>query len=251
MKNINNRAKQLEDYGKAQILKHGFLFIDIPRTSSTSIRVELGEAFGAPYAKKNTLNKHYSKPQIFRDHVPAKFMKQIIGEEAWNQLFVFTIVRNPWDRILSLYNYRTKNKNIPDDMTFKEYVCAIQQWVTGKGSDFSKNLTLREFLNLDGLSIHDGFLFNYAPFYLSCSGYIFDDNDNQLVDYVCKYENRQNDLKMVADKIGFPQLGKLHTQETSGSSLNYAEFYDAETRDIIAGLYSDDISNFEYHFEDK
>ena len=33
------------------ILRRGIWFIDVPRTSSTSINTELGERFGRPYGK--------------------------------------------------------------------------------------------------------------------------------------------------------------------------------------------------------
>ena len=36
-----------------EIKANGFWFVDIPRTSSTSIRVELGQQYGPAYAKAN------------------------------------------------------------------------------------------------------------------------------------------------------------------------------------------------------
>ena len=44
-----------------EIKRNGFWFIDIPRTSSCSIKVEPGNTFGPVYEKANTIDKDYSK----------------------------------------------------------------------------------------------------------------------------------------------------------------------------------------------
>lgn len=248
MQHNNIKAKQIEQFAISQILKHGFLFIDIPRTSSTSIRVELGLTFGIPYSKKNTLDKKYSKPQIFRDHMPAKFLKARFGNKLWERIFVFTLVRNPWDRTYSMYNYRRKSGSIPANLGFRDYVIELNNSVKDKIENIAKNLSIIDFLDLKKPG--DGRItFNYAPYYLSCSNYIYDNNGNKLVNYVGKYENREHDLNVIAKKIGLNNLGNIHTQEASLSS-HYSENYDNETRDIISFLYEDDIKNFNYEFGD-
>src|SRR5262245_8701167 len=106
MKSIKTMLRNY--YGRSQIRRHGFWFVDIPRTSSTSIRVELGRFYGLPYGKSKTFEDQYSTPQIFRDHVPAREMREILGTDLWERIFTFALVRNPWDRIVSMYNWRRK-----------------------------------------------------------------------------------------------------------------------------------------------
>ena len=114
-----------------KILSAGFLFIDIPRTSSTSLRVELGRIYGAPYSKSNTIEKEFAQPQGFPDHLPAIAMKNLLGNENWEKLFIFTLVRNPWDRTLSMYNWRVMVNNIPSSLDFRAYVIRLRDYLSG------------------------------------------------------------------------------------------------------------------------
>ena len=38
-------------YARFLVKRHGFYFVDVPKTSSSSIRHDLGERFGLPYTK--------------------------------------------------------------------------------------------------------------------------------------------------------------------------------------------------------
>ena len=67
-----------------QIKRNGFWFVDIPRTSSSSIKVELGNAYGAPYGKANLIESQFSTKQTIPDHVPAVYMRTHLGVESWN-----------------------------------------------------------------------------------------------------------------------------------------------------------------------
>lgn len=109
------------------VKRHGFWFVDIPRTSSSSIKSELGQHFGRAYGKKHLLEKQYSTPQLCGVHIPAQEMRILLGESIWNEIFTFTMVRNPWERILSMYHYRTKASLLmPTEWSFRDYVLALK-----------------------------------------------------------------------------------------------------------------------------
>ena len=63
-------------YGIFQIRRRGIWFIDIPRTSSSSIKAELGRLYGSTYAKSNIHNKGYGSRSIFPDHLTAYKMRK-------------------------------------------------------------------------------------------------------------------------------------------------------------------------------
>ncbi len=67
------------------------VFIHIPRTGGTS----LTQAWGTlPYISKDVaVYKHATAPQI----------KALIGKRLWNQAFRFTIIRDPWEILVSLW----------------------------------------------------------------------------------------------------------------------------------------------------
>ena len=227
MNSVKTKLKQY--YAIFQIRRHGFWFVDIPRTSSSSIRAELGKFYGIPYGKSNTFDKKHSSPQIFKDHLPAKRMRQILGPEIWDRIFTFTFVRNPWDRIVSIYNWRRKIGKISHELTFRDYILELKRAHRGTGGD----------------------LFNYYGHYYGSCDYILGKNDEIIVDFIGKYENRERDIKEIARQIGFKELGNLVTQEASPSRKHYSEYYDELTREIVEQIYRKDLDLFGYEFEQK
>lgn len=210
-----------------RVRRYGFWFIDIPRTSSSSIRAELGKVYGMPYGKWNLIEKKQRSQQIFDDHVPAKQMKEILGPKLWKKIYTFTLVRNPWDRMVSLYNYRTKVGRIPADMTFRDYIFCL------KNSEWGSK----------------GGLFAFHSSYLGCSDYVLDENNDIIVDFIGRYENRGKDIARIATKIGCDSLGNLSIQKAIPINQHYSDYYDRETQKIIETLYEKDIYLFNYKFE--
>lgn len=210
----------------SQISEKGFWFIDIPRTSSSSIKVELGKGFGFPYGKSNLLEKQFSTRQVVPDHLTVKQMKDYLGSKVWQGLYSFTFVRNPWDRMVSMYFYRLLKGHFSENLTFHEYILQLKMLAEG----------------------HRPALFSQYFFYLACSDYIYD-GDNCLVNYVGRYENRESDLQKIASVIKCPGLGKLFLQKAAADKQHYSCYYDEETKAIVGKLYHRDIKRFGYQFE--
>ena len=217
----------LRPIGVRRIIKSGFWFVDIPRTSSTSIKVELGKNFGSVFSKNDVFEKRHRGFQFFPNHLPARVMRDYVGKEQWNNIFSFTIVRNPWDRVVSLYHYRLKSRLLRQDMGFREYILKL------KDSEFGQEP------------------FRFFGHYYGCSDFVTDENDNIIVSYIARYETRENDLKYVAEKINFPELGKLTVQKATPKKKHYSEYYDEDTIKIIKNIYHKDIELFGYKFETK
>ena len=218
----------LNTYGKYKIRNHGFWFIDIPRTSSSSIRVALGKCYGIPYGKKNIFETKFSSPyKLYHDHLPGENIKRKLGSELWDQLFTFTFVRNPWDRIFSFYYYRIKCNEIPSSLTFREYVLLIKNKQLGK---YGLPLNSHEYKN--------------------CADYILEDSDKIIVSYIGKYETREKDLNIIANKISCNQIGNLHLQRATPTDINFSKYFDIEIATIIERLYFKDITLFNYTYSD-
>ena len=90
-------------------LKHGFLFIHIPKTAGNSIQNILQDyseenlVCGAPYQDGVERFEVRSDDYTIHKHSTLSDYHQQLGSEVIDSLFKFTCVRNPWERMISFY----------------------------------------------------------------------------------------------------------------------------------------------------
>lgn len=147
----------------------------------------------------------------FYNHIPAREIRRLVGEDVWNACYKFSIERNPWDRQVSLYHWHYRNhKNKPSFETF------IRSPIHRKISP-----------NFDTYAI-DG---------------------KVVADHVCRYENLQDDLNNVLSRLGLE--AKLALPQAKGSFRKeraWREYYTPKTRDIVGRWYAREIEAFGYEF---
>ena len=190
--------------------KHKFIFIEIPKTATTSIR-EAIRPFSDPIKgepkivlwKDALRERHYT----YNEHA-VKY-----PEECKN-FFKFTFVRNPWCRMASFYIFQ-KNSNflalpsLSATASFKDLLLASEDYI---------ELTQYDYVNG------------------------FDDNS-----FIGRFESLQQDFDIICDKIGISRQQLPHSNKTEHKY--YAEYYDDEAREIVAEKYAKDIEYFGYEFE--
>ena len=143
-------------------------------------------------------------------------------ESEYDDYFKFTIVRNPWDRILSFYLNKIHGKDV----------------YTENYSSFSECKTLRDTIsilmtkNLKDCDVHYQLQIECFP------------SDN--IDFIGRFENLQHDFNIICDKIGIPRQQLPHKNKSKHKS--YTEYYDEETKSIVAEKYAKDIEYFGYKF---
>ncbi len=226
--------------------KHKFIYIKTIKTASSSIEIALSEYLGdediitparsdlQQQRPKNRQAQNYQldhpavpkrpffkrllgrperpyHPSIgYYEHMPAWRIKAYIGDEIWNEYYKFSFERNPWDRQVSFYNYKNRNKTAP--------------------ISFEKSLRQKK-----------SFVNNYNLY--SIEGDI-------ALDFVGKYENLAEDFQKITDIIGLDKEVALPVANVSKTSTTkpYRDYYDEKSRQRVGEWYRREIEFFGYEF---
>jgi len=140
--------------------------------------------------------------------------------EKYKDYFKFGFTRNPWDRMVSVW----KNK-------------VIDGHETGLGDlrifkDFKVFLKKACEKNLENCDNH----IKLQTVMLPC----------EHLNYVGDLYTLNKDFKMICDKLGIELQQIPH--ENKSEHKHYTEYYDDETRQIVAEKYAKDIEYFGYEF---
>ena len=76
--------------------------------------------------------------------------------------------------------------------------------------------------------------------------WLTDPSGKILVDFIGKFENLETDFKYICKKININEVKLPHKNKTIRK--NYREYYNENTKNIIADWYKKDIDYFKYKF---
>ena len=201
--------------------KNKFIFIHIPKTGGTSME--------SLFRKERRLALGWdNNNKVYLQHCTILQLKQLYNIEV-DKYFTFTFTRNPWDRAVSDYKSWFRPcfpfRDIIKNGTLKDYLLCRNGY--------------EQINHLDNPSGRgDHFRSQYE--------YIIDERRNPIIDYVGKFENYQQDFDIVCDKIGIPKQKLPHKNKSNHK--HYTEYYDNETKSIVAEKYAKDIEYFGYKF---
>lgn len=174
-----------------------FIFVHILKTAGTSIE-QLFCDF--PTDQRDVEFKHSN----------IDFYYKQFPRNAGNY-FKFTFVRNPWDRLVSQYQWRL----------FKRYQDPNQslgEWLTNS-YDMWQNSQLRM------ISI----------------------NNEVMMDFIGRFENLRQDWSRICETLGIQQQTLPHLNNLSNRP-HYTDFYDDETRKLVEIGCKEEIEYFNYAF---
>lgn len=141
----------------------------------------------------------------------------------YKDYFKFAFVRNPWDRLISYYTYK---KAKGQEGLGGAQTVAFRDWVQACLVD------------------HDP-AFWRPKYFVPQFDWIADADGKVLLDFVGKVENLDRDFAEICVRIGIDKrLGHRNKSERG----DYRDYYDAETRRIVAEVFRKDIDHFGYTF---
>ncbi len=210
--------------------QHKCIFVEVPKTGSTSVRAILGKAW-KPHLNlwqiKNQMEMYWTRYGGRKNRIIAALYlflpeerRREIGRKQFETYFKFGFVRNPWDRIVSLYE-RTEALQLRNEMTFEQFV----DWI-----EYSS-----------ATCVHS------SPHRYQLDWFV-DPNGNVLADFIGKFERLDEDWAFVAQKLGVNE--KLPHRRANPRARHYTEYYTPRTRDVIASKFKVDIERFGYEFSE-
>jgi chondroitin 4-sulfotransferase 11 len=156
-------------------------------------------------------------------HLPLKFHTHT------ETYFKFAIARNIYDKVVSWYFFHRKSQ--PE----------LKEYHTKDFAGWIKNGCKVHSIPFDGRKNQ---MKGISPL---SDIHFLEDFDKQIhLDFICKFENLQEDFNVVCDKIGISRRQLPHAKKIKHK--HYTEYYDDETRQIVAEKFAKDIEYFGYKF---
>lgn len=198
---------------KKEMIKKKFIFIHVPKAAGSSINTILGiEKYG-------------------RTHLSWRIYQQA-NRFYFKNFFKFAIVRDPYTRLLSAYNYLKKGGNQKEDLV-------IAKFLNKHAPDFEA--FVMNFLDPSKMSLHN---------LLKPQSYFLCSLDGQIkVDHISKYESLENDFDYVKERLNldYIELPRLNALSKHGDITHHKE----SIKHKIYDLYKEDYKNFNYHITNE
>lgn len=179
--------------------------------------------------------------QIWHNHMSAAKIKDNIGTSIWNSYFKFTVVRNPFDKLVSGFYMQEKRIR---KYTTSQKLAAIARKLSGKAHSrdyIAGHSPIERFRNW----IRNGGAAGGAM--LDRNKYLID--GDICIDFFIRYEDLENGINHVCDKLGiaFEPENISHLKGgVRNNQLSLSEFYDQETFNIVKKLYEFELNYFGY-----
>jgi Sulfotransferase family len=196
-----------------------FLFVHIPKTAGNSIQSVLRDyaedelvALRSEQDGVERFGLRNPKYKIKKHSTLAEY-RSALGETQFGNLYRFTCVRNPWDRMVSYYFTPTQKAEAWDRKKFRKVI--------------SRAVSVADYLRLDKGEAD--------PF--------------GNVDYVMRFENLADDFRTVCAALDISPI--ILPQYNRSNREHYSRYYDDELRALVGERFAAEIEHFGYVFKER
>lgn len=202
-------------YSLATMIERGCLFIHIPKCAGIAVSQALfGNRAGG--------------------HLPLSHYQLIIPPQQYKHLFKFTVVRNPYARLLSAYTFLASGGLTNEDAAWSARVLSaygnfsefVEGWLTPDRAQ--RTLHFRPqiwFLKIPGRKISD-------------------------IDFIAYQETLSTDFDYICQTLGIANALLGRQNRSSPPETDYRALYSLRARQIATEIYREDLKQFGYRFEE-
>jgi hypothetical protein len=215
------------------LVSHGkrFIFTKTVKTGGTSAEYALqGNCLPPSFSMKSMTHPAYeteygivgargrnARESKWWNHMPAREIREKLGADIWNSYYKFTIIRNPFDKVVSWYHFRNPSAKLLES---SDLIKAFNTWIlepnASLGRDRNKYVIGGKF----------------------------------ALDEVVRYETLVDDLGSITKKLGceMTALPRLKSSQRGTDRLHYRKYYSEEARRLVEDSFDYECSEFEYEF---
>lgn len=199
--------------------KYNLLFIHIPKTGGQSITKYFMGFSGVAWEDRRRFhlfhhsNPEHGPPQTAHFSIDEYYKNDFLPDDVIDQTIKFSVVRNPWDRLWSEYNFNWAHLCSWDEFFHHFPNHIYDDYKTGR--DALRHIKPQiQFLN--------------------------DDVE------ILRFENLRNDFSAFCLRHDLPNC--VLPMMNKSWVCDYFDIYDAEKIDIVREFYAKDIATFNYQF---
>lgn len=179
-------------------------------------------------------NRRQSK---WYNHMPAVEVRDLIGQAVWDSYFKFTIIRNPFDKLISGFYMFDRAKQKPTNQGPRKRAVkrALNRVILSEKVEGESDIErFRSWIH-NGGSIIDR------------DKYIIE--GKECVDYFIRFENLNDGIQHVCERVSIsfdPSMVPTFKKGARPRDIKTRDFYDQETRQIVEELYAWELQRFGY-----
>lgn len=207
-----------------------YIFVHIPKTGGTALSLALearamkddvliGDTPKAR-ARRRRLDGVKARGRLWK-HSTLADIEGLVAPEELADFFILTVVRNPWDRVVSYYHWLREQR-----FDHPAVALARRHDFTGFLSDPATLTSLRR-----------------SPY----ASYVTDSAGREHCRLFARFEDLERDLAVFEAHLGFA-LDLPSGINSSGRTRDYRGYFDEASAALVAEACREDIARFDYRF---
>ncbi|MCP3932317.1 MAG: sulfotransferase family protein [Bacteroidetes bacterium] len=177
------------------------------------------------------------KGSTWYGHMPAKRIRDLIGQDVWDDYYKFTVIRNPYDKLISGYFFKEKRKK---NYTYKKRTVKIVKKLLGIGDPISRVTGNTEIERFRCWLREGGDVIDRDKYLI---------DEKECMDYFIRFENLHEGIRHVCDRLSISYEPTRIPQFKKGirhNRLEVKDYYDDETIRIVQSKYAWELKRFGY-----